>query len=126
MCAGLAAGCRDGSVMVSPGDSPGPAPEGDLVAPHDGAVGGLTRDEVRRIVDNTVATGKQTRAVIRLPLGSRARFVIAVADLDGNVRALNRMPDPTIFSIDVAVAKARNVIFFSGPNRRPDDLPGVP
>jgi len=73
-----------------------------------------------------VATGNQTRAVIRLPLGSRARFVIAIADLDGTVLALNRMPDATIFSIDVAVAKARNVIFFSGPNRRADDLPGVP
>ena len=123
---GLAAGSADGTFIVSPVDSPGPAPEGDLVAPRDGLVGGLTRDEVRRIVDNTVATGNQTRAVIRLPLGSRARFVIAVADLDGTVLALNRMPDATIFSIDVAVAKARNVIFFSGPNRRADDLPGVP
>ena len=36
------------------------------------------------------------------------------------------MPDATIFSIDVAVAKSRNVIFFSGPNRTPADLPGVP
>jgi len=89
-------------------------------------VGGLTSDEVRRIVDNTVATGKRTRAVIRLPLGTRASFVIAVADLDGRLLALNRMPDATIFSIDVAVAKARNVIFFSGPNRTADDLPGVP
>jgi uncharacterized protein GlcG (DUF336 family) len=124
--AGLSAGSADGTFVVGPVDSPGPAPEGDLVAPRDGAVGGLTRDEVRRIVDNTVAKGNQTRAVIRLPLGSRARFVIAVADLDGTVLALNRMPDATIFSIDVAVAKARNVIFFSGPNRRTDDLPGVP
>jgi uncharacterized protein GlcG (DUF336 family) len=59
-------------------------------------------------------------------LGTRAKFVIAVADLDGQLLALNRMPDATIFSIDVAVAKSRNVIFFSGPNRSPDDLPGVP
>src|SRR5439155_24434154 len=57
---------------------------------------------------------------------SRARFVIAVADLDGTLLGLNRMPDATIFSIDVAVAKARNVIFFSGPDRKADDLPGVP
>jgi uncharacterized protein GlcG (DUF336 family) len=46
--------------------------------------------------------------------------------LDGTVLAINRMPDSTVFSIDVAVAKARNVIFFSGPNRTPGDLPGVP
>ncbi len=125
---GLSEGYADGDFIVGMGpvDSPGLAPEGDLVAPRDGLAGGLTRDEVRRIVDNTVATGNQTRAVIRLPLGSRARFVIAVADLDGAVLALYRMPDATIFSIDVAVAKARNVVFFSGPDRRADDLPGVP
>jgi uncharacterized protein GlcG (DUF336 family) len=124
--AGLSPGSPEGTFIVGPNDSPGPAPEGDLIVPRDGPVGGLTSDEVRRIVDNTVATGNQTRAVIRLPLGSRARFVIAVADLDGRLLALNRMPDATIFSIDVAVAKARNVIFFSGPDRRADDLPGVP
>ena len=36
------------------------------------------------------------------------------------------MHDATIFSIDVAASKARNVIYFSGPNRTPADLPGVP
>ncbi len=73
-----------------------------------------------------MATGNRIRAVIRLPLGSRARFAIAVADLDGKLLALHRMPDATVFSIDVAVAKSRNVIFFSGPNRTAADLPGVP
>jgi len=124
---GLSEGSADGTFVKGPVENNfGLAPEGDLVAPRDALVGGLTRDEVRRIVDNTIATGNRTRAVIRLPLGSRARFVIAVADLDGTVLALNRMPDATIFSIDVAVAKARNVVFFSGPDRRADDLPGVP
>jgi uncharacterized protein GlcG (DUF336 family) len=52
--------------------------------------------------------------------------VIAVADLDGTVLALHRMPDATFFSIDVAVAKSRNVIYFSGPARTAGDLPGVP
>jgi hypothetical protein len=33
------------------------------------------------------------------------------------------MEDSTVFSVDVAVAKARNVIYFSGAN---PDLPGVP
>ena len=124
---GFSADSADGGTyVVGPIDAPKPAPEGDLVAPRDGPLGGLTRDEVRSIVDNTIAEGNLTRAVIRLPLGSRARFVIAVADLDGKIIALNRMPDATIFSIDVAVAKARNVIFFSGQNRRSDDLSGVP
>jgi uncharacterized protein GlcG (DUF336 family) len=123
---GLSAGTSDGDYVVGPVDSPGPAPEGALVAPHDGPIGGLTSDDVQHIVDATVAEGNLTRAVIRLPLGSRARFVIAVADLDGQLLALYRMPDATIFSIDVAVAKSRNVIFFSGANRSARDLPGVP
>ena len=123
---GFASGAADGTYLTGPEDSPGPPPEGDLVAPQDGLVGGLTHDEVRAIVDAAIAEGNQTRAVIRLPLGSRARFAIAVADLDGTVLAIDRMPDSTVFSIDVAVAKARNVIFFSGPNRAAADLPGVP
>ena len=109
---------------MGPCDSPGPAPEGDLIAPQDGSA--LSADDVRSIVNNVVNLGGQTRAAIRLPLGSRASFVIAVADLDGRLLALRRMPDATIFSIDVAVAKARNVIYFSGPNAQPGDLPGVP
>ena len=78
------------------------------------------------IINAAVAEANLTRAVIRLPIGSRARMAIAVADLDGTIIALHRMPDATVFSIDVAVAKSRNVIFFSGPNRTAGDLPGVP
>jgi len=114
------------SFAVGPMDAPNADPELDLIAEHAGPVGGLTLAEVQQIVANTVAEGNLTRAVIRLPLGQRARFVIAVADLDGQLLALYRMPDATIFSIDVAVAKSRNVIFFSGPNRTASDLPGVP
>ncbi len=120
------ASSKSARCIMGPQGSPGPAPEGDLIAPHAGSVGGLTKDEVVQIVANTVAEGNKTRAVIRLPLGSRARFVIAVADLDGTLLGLYRMPDATIFSIDVAVAKSRNVIFFSGTHRTPGDLPGVP
>jgi len=36
-------------------------------------------------------------------------MVIAVGDVDGKILALYRMPDATFFSVDVAVAKARNV-----------------
>src|SRR5207253_6148700 len=58
--------------------------------------------------------------------GSTTRMMIAVADLDGTILGLFRMPDATIFSIDVAAAKARNVIYFSGGTRTVADLPGVP
>jgi uncharacterized protein GlcG (DUF336 family) len=52
-------------------------------------------------------------------------MTIAVSDLDGTILGLHRMPDATVFSIDVAVAKARNVIYFSNSAGSPD-LPGVP
>lgn len=123
---GVGSGSFEGSFIVDPRDSPKAAPEGDLIAPRDGALGGLTKDEVRRILEAGIAEANLTRAVIRLPFGSRARFVFAVADLDGTLIGLNRMPDATIFSVDVAVSKARNVIYFSGADRRASELPGVP
>src|SRR5579863_5764661 len=123
---GYGPGSADGAYALGPLGSPKPAPEGDLVAPRAGPLGGLTQEEVQGIVNAAVAEANLTRAVIRLPIGSRARMVIAVADLDGTIIALHRMPDATVFSIDVAVAKSRNVIFFSGPDRTAGDLPGVP
>jgi uncharacterized protein GlcG (DUF336 family) len=101
-----------------------PAPDGYLVAPAASAE--LTAGEVTSIVDQAVARASATRAAIRLPLGSRTRMVIAVGDLSGNILALYRMPDATIFSVDVAVAKARNVVWFSDPARPAGELPGVP
>jgi uncharacterized protein GlcG (DUF336 family) len=95
-----------------------------LVAPRAGSA--LSADEVRRIIENSVNRANRTRAQIRLPLGSRTRMVISVADLDGRILALYRMPDSTIFSIDVAASKARNVIYFSGNNVDSRDLPDVP
>jgi uncharacterized protein GlcG (DUF336 family) len=89
-----------------------------------GPTGGtLTATAVDAVVQRAIAAAKKTRAVIRLPLSSYARMVIAVADLNGSILALYRMPDATVFSIDVAVAKARNVIWFSGAGN--GDL-GVP
>lgn len=124
--AGTAPGPFTGSFVIGPEASPAAAPEGDLIAARNGPLGGLTQSEVQGIVNAAIATANQTRAVIRLPIGSRARMVIAVSDLDGTLIALNRMPDATVFSIDVAVAKSRNVIYFSGPQRLTQDLPGVP
>jgi uncharacterized protein GlcG (DUF336 family) len=120
---GRPTGTLEGVYVVSPQASPGPAPEGDLVAPSSGSK--LTTTEVRAIVDRAIATANRTRAIIRLPLGTRAKMVIALTDLDGRVLALHRMPDATFFSIDVAVAKARNMVYFSGPARLAADLPGV-
>lgn len=124
--AGSNPGTATGSYVVGPISSPGPVPEGDLIAVRAGAVGGLTQTEVQSIVNDAIATANITRAVIRLPDGQRAKFAIAVADLDGTLLALNRMHDSTVFSIDVAVAKARNLAYFSSAGVDPNDLPGVP
>ncbi|HTR39300.1 MAG TPA: heme-binding protein [Bryobacteraceae bacterium] len=123
---GYDAGTADGTYFLGPLSSPKPAPEGYLVAAQAGSIGGLTQSDVQQIIANAIAEANQTRAIIRLPIGSRARMVFAVADLDGALLGLYRMPDATFFSIDVAVAKSRNVIFFSGPDRAASDLAGVP
>jgi uncharacterized protein GlcG (DUF336 family) len=111
---------------VGPVASLGPPPDGDLLTPTNGPLGGLTAAEVTQMISNAVATANVTRAMIRLPLGSRARMAIAVSDLDGTIIGLHRMPDATVFSIDVAATKARNVIYFSGMSRQAVDLNGVP
>jgi len=87
----------------------GCAKSGYLVEPMDGT---LSAAEVDAIVQRGIATAKRTRAIIRLPLNSYARMVIAVAGADGSILALYRMPDATIFSVDVAVSKARNMAAF--------------
>ena len=54
-------------------------------------------------------------------------MAIAVADLDGTIGiGLYRMADGTVFSVDVAASKARNVAYFSSSARTTADLTGVP
>lgn len=102
----------------------GCAPTRYLVGPH--GASRMTADEVDAIIRRAHATATRTQGLIRLPLGRHARMVFAVSDLDGEIVALYRMPDATVFSIDVAVAKARNVVYFSGDGRDSADLPGLP
>lgn len=128
--ASIGTGTFSGTYVVSP-QAGQAAPEGDLVGPHssinpDPASGGLNQAEATQILDAAENTANQTRASIRLPLGSRARMVIAISDLDGNIIALRRMPDATVFSIDVAATKARNMVYFNGTQRSDADLSQVP
>jgi uncharacterized protein GlcG (DUF336 family) len=124
--AGTSAGSFTGSFVVGPSASPGTPPEGMLVAPAAGPLGGLAASDVTTIINNAIATADTTRAVIRLPIGSSARMAIAVADLDGTIIGLYRMADSTVFSIDVAASKARNMVYFNGATRSAADLTGVP
>jgi len=120
--AAVRGGSNPGIYVQGPIDGSLP-PEGMLAGPIAGS-GGLTQDDVQTIINQAVATAEKTRAVIRLPQSSRTRMTIAVADLDGTILGLYRMPDGTVFSADVAVAKARNVIWFSSGGHV--DLPGIP
>lgn len=97
-------------------------PQNYLVGPNAGSV--LSASQVNEIIMNAVATANMTRAVIRLPPSSPARMSIAVSDLDGTLLGLYRMSDGTIFSVDVAASKARNVVWASTVGV--SDLPGVP
>ncbi len=105
------------------------APQGWLVTPHDAEDGsGLTADDVTAIIDRGIAEAKTVRAAIRLPLNSNAEMVFAVSDKSGNILGMYRMPDATVFSEDVAVAKARNDTYYADPDQlQPQDqLSNIP
>lgn len=90
------------------------APENYVLGPRASTVpGGLTQDEVRRIIERGVEVAFNTRAMIRLPINQPARMTLSIADETGAILALYRMPDGTVFSSDVAMTKARNAYYFS-------------
>jgi uncharacterized protein GlcG (DUF336 family) len=90
------------------------APEGYLIGPSASvAGGGLSVEDVRQIVQRAVNRANVTRAQIRLPIGSTTRMVIGITDQTGRILAAYRMPDATVFSLDVSIAKARNAFYFS-------------
>ncbi len=100
----------DAGDTFKPGVTP---PSGYLVKPHAGV--GISAADVRRIIRQGIQEAQRVRAQIRLPDDERTRMVFAVADRTGAVLGLYRMPDSTIFSIDVAVAKARNDAYYNNP-----------
>lgn len=103
-----------------------PVPEGFLVTPHAGSA--LSAPDVQRILAQGVQQAVQIRSAIRLPLNEFSRMTIAVTDTNGDVLGLFRMPDGTTFSLDIAVAKARNVDYYADPTllQSVDQLPGLP
>ena len=58
---------------VGPAPSPVLPPEGYLIPAVNGPVGGLTAAQVAGMISNAVATANQTRALIRLPPGVKAK-----------------------------------------------------
>ncbi|MBU6275790.1 MAG: heme-binding protein [Planctomycetes bacterium] len=101
-----------------------PQADGWLVAPRAGSL--LSAADVKRIVDQGVAEAVKTRAQIRVQ-PTFTKMVLGVADTNGDVLGLFRMPDATVFSIDVAVAKSRNTVYYASANLQPQDqVAGVP
>ncbi len=107
-----------------------PVPEGWLVAPHDSQIpgSGLTAEVVDQIIAQGVIEAQRTRAAIRLDIdagfkpGARTGMVLSVADTNGELLGAFRMPDATIFSIDVSIAKARNTAYYADPSDlQPED-----
>ena len=106
-----------GGVKAMSGHS---VPDGWLIQPHGSTVDPhFTAEEVERIINNGIQEANLTRAAIRLDVnngfrpGARTRMVLAVSDSAGEVLGLYRMPDATIFSVDVAVAKSRNTAYYA-------------
>ena len=90
------------------------APEGYVLGPRaSAAAGGLTINEVRAIVEKSIAAAQRTRAMIRLPINQATRMTIGLSDETGAILAIYRMADGTVFSADVAMTKARNAFYFS-------------
>lgn len=78
------------------------------------APGGLTGDDVRRILWQGAQRADVTRGAIRRPIGLPMQCWICVADVQGELLGAFRFAgDTTLFSFDVAAQKARTAAFFS-------------
>jgi uncharacterized protein GlcG (DUF336 family) len=112
--AGSSSGSFSAAGLVFPPRDGRQAPEGYLIGPRGSTVaGGLSLEEVRRIVDQSVAQGNRTRAQVRLPYGQTASFIIAITDQVGNILAEYRMTDSLFDAVDVVPSKARDAYYFS-------------
>jgi uncharacterized protein GlcG (DUF336 family) len=114
--------------VVPPNDDAQPVPQGWLVQPRPSGPGAapLSADEVRAIIQAGNSEAERIRAGIRLPLPARTRMMLAVADTENTLLGVFRMQDATVFSIDVATAKSRNVTYFSSPGIDPLDTMDCP
>ena len=99
---------RDGFVLVdAAGQNRFPPSAGS-------GVGALSANEVRAILANGLDVMNAARAQIRRPLGDSARTTIFVVGRGGEVLGAVRGRDAPMFGVDVALQKARSVLFMSG------------
>ncbi|HZP12832.1 MAG TPA: heme-binding protein [Nevskiaceae bacterium] len=77
------------------------------------ASGGLTQQEVERLLVKSVELANRTRSQVRRPLGSRAGIHLVVVDVNGDIVGAARTRDALVDAIDVNAQKARSALFFS-------------
>lgn len=81
----------------------------------------LSQTDIKNIINAGIAAANQVRATLRLnsdgTTGATTRMTFAITDTHGNVLAIYRMEDGTVFSTDVAVAKARNAAYYDDPSQ---------
>ncbi len=82
--------------------------------PRDAADGAIRAREAQAMLAAAIAVARRARGQIRRPLGSIAEVSIAIVDTQGDILGFVRTADAPMFGIDVAVQKARTVLFFSG------------
>ncbi len=100
-------------------DTPGTVPAEFATSFREGTTpgaGGLTIEDVTRIIGQAAAQASTTRAAIRLPIGTAARVTISVVDTSGAILGIFRSVDAPVFGFDVSVQKARSAAFFSDPS----------
>ncbi len=113
---GFGPGAVDGITVFTSGAPGAPDPINDLITPRDSPSGAtFTANEVRTLVDQTAAAAREVHAAIRLPASSPCSMVIGVTDTNGEILALLRMDDATLFSVDIAITKARNAYYYCNP-----------
>ena len=78
----------------------------------------LTSSEVQLIINEAIGVANQSRAQIRVPVGTQARVTVTVVDTNGAVLGMGRTRDGPVFGADVSLQKARTATFFSGTGRQ--------
>lgn len=88
----------------------------NLYPPRASTDGLVTAAETRQLLASALDVANRSRAQIRKPSGSTAQVTVSVVGVDGEILGIARSPDAPVFSLDVAVQKARSAAFFSNPS----------
>jgi uncharacterized protein GlcG (DUF336 family) len=78
----------------------------------------LASAEVQLIINEAIGVANQSRAQIRVPVGTQARVTATVVDTNGAILGMGRTRDGPVFGADVSLQKARTATFFSGTGRQ--------